>query len=563
MTHDIFYQNEIEYARSLLKSDCHDYVVIGQEGNYFFEILKCILGSCTDKKSENVCVIGVVYGSDKKEEILNKLSDAVSEYNCKKCIICDNNSLNPDLRGITVSEREYIFLSKEKNIVEKAKELSKKVPLSLLIFDEIIGPGCKLEDKFCFADGKISVTDVDNSVVNGYTYIRDAISAIIIAVQKLKCGNIYNISSFKATDAEIKQEIYNVFSESFSLQCSLSPQVNQSVKALCPLKIKGAGFVSTDLKTALYLTISSHYGFEYNYGKNLPQYCSKLGILKKTELVILEEIDRICKENDIKYFLTGGTLLGAVRYGHSIPWDDDLDIGMLRSDFEKFRKICPEAINKAKFAYSSRLTEENYRNPFDKVRLKNTYFSTGLLTDNKIQDGVFVDIFVYDKTSSNVKIQKLHINLIKLAHRFLYIKKDFKLEDSFNGYKLSLILKPFVKLIPVKLIYKFSNNTFTIFDKKKADYLIDGTGLNINRGAFKKSCIEGLTELDFEGFKAPVPVNYDEFLKHVYGEKYLEEPHLYQRSGTHNFVRLDLGEYITDESAILSEQSLDGELCDL
>ncbi len=560
MTRDIFYQNEIEYARSFLKSDCYDYVIIGQDGDYLFETLKCVFKPCSDKKSENVCVIGVIYGSVNKEEILQKVSDTVSTYNCKKCIICDNNSLRPDSRGITVSEREYIFLTDEKNIVEKAKELSQKVPLNLLVFDEIIGPGCKVKDNFRFADGKISVSDEDIANVYGYTYIRDTLTAIVMAVQKLKKGNIYNVSSFKASDFEIKQEIYKLFSEKFSLECSLSRKGSQKVKALCSLKISSSGFVPTDIRNALYLTVSSHYGFEYDYGKNLPQYCSKLDILKKTELEILKEIDRICKENDIKYFLTGGSLLGAVRYGHSIPWDDDLDIGMLRSDFEKFRKICPELIDKTRFAYSSRTTEENYRNPFDKVRLKNTYFSTGVLSDNKIQDGVFVDVFVYDTTSPKLKMQKIHINLIKIAHRFLYIKKAFKIEDSFKGYKLSLIVKPFVKLIPVKVIYRFSNKTFTIFRKKKSDYLIDGTGLNIDRGAFKRSCVEELTEMDFEGVKVPVPVNYDEFLKHIYGENYLEEPPIFQRVGTHDFIRLDLGEYIADESDVLCEQSLDGEL---
>ena len=468
--------------------------------------------------------------------------------------------MKPDSRGITVSEREYIFLTDEKNIVEKIKEMSKKVSVNLLVFDEIIGPGCKLREKFCFDDGKITISDEDMTGVYGYTYIRDALSAIILASQKLKTGNIYNVSSFKASDLEIKQEFYKLFSESFSLECCVSQQSGQKVRALCSLKIESRGFVPTNMKDALYLTASSHYGFPYDYGKNLPQYCSKLSILKKSELEILKEIDRICKENDIKYFLTGGSLLGAVRYGHSIPWDDDLDIGMLRNDFEKFRKICPGAIDKAKFAYSSRITEEDYRNPFDKVRLKNTYFSTGLLSDNKNQDGVFVDIFVYDATSAKLKMQKFHINLIKIAHRFLYIKKAFKIDDSFKGYKLSLILKPFFKFIPVNVIYRFSNKTFTIYRKKKSDYLIDGTGLNIDRGAFRRSCVEELTEMDFEGMKVPVPVNYDEFLKHIYGEKYLEEPPIFQREGTHNFIRLDLGEYITDESTVYEEQSLEGEL---
>lgn len=560
MTHNIFYQNEIEYARSLLKTDCSDYVIIGEAGDYLFETLKDVFKPCSDKKAENVCVIGVIYGSDNKEKLLQNISDAVSEYNCRKCIICDGNSLKPDSRGITVSEREYIFLTDEKNIVEKIKEMSKKVSVNLLVFDEIIGPGCKLREKFCFDDGKITISDEDMTGVYGYTYIRDALSAIILASQKLKTGNIYNVSSFKASDLEIKQEFYKLFSESFSLECCVSQQSGQKVRALCSLKIESRGFVPTDMKDALYLTASSHYGFPYDYGKNLPQYCSKLSILKKSELEILKEIDRICKENDIKYFLTGGSLLGAVRYGHSIPWDDDLDIGMLREDFEKFRKICPEVIDKTRFAYASYTTEKNCHYLFDKIRLKNTYFSTEFSSQYKIQDGVFIDVFVYDTTSPSVKKQKFHINLVKTAIRFLNVKWTGKADKSMNGYKLSLIIKPFVRFISFRLLHSFSDKALMFYSKKKSDYLIDGTGLNINRGAFKRSFVEELTEMDFEGMKVPVPVNYDEFLKHVYGENYLEEPCLYQRSGTHNFVRLDLGEYITDKSYDLSEQSLDGEL---
>ncbi len=560
MKADVFYQSEIEYVRSCMKSDYYDFIIIGDEGNYFFESLKDVLCNSLKVASDDVCVIAVLCGSTHKSDIMKQVAEIVSSGKCKKCIICDDNGLPYNNKGVVVSEREFMCLTEDKSVIEKSETLQKIVSTNLLIFDKIIGPGSQNLNFINVTDSKISVADKDASVVRGYTYLRDALCAVLLSLNKLKSGNIYNVSSFKVSDYEMKQKIHALFSDKFSFSCELDVQTEKVTKALCPLKIKSCGFTETDFESAVYLTFSSAFGFDYDYSKNLSQYCSKLDILKKIETEILKEIDRICKKNGIKYFLTGGSLLGAVRYGKSIPWDDDLDIGMLRDDFEKFRKVCPQEIDGTRFTYASHTTEKNCHYLFDKIRLKNTYFSTGFSSQYKIEDGVFVDVFVYDATSSQKKKQSLHINLVKSAIRFLNLRWTGKADRSMNGYMLTRLAKPFVMKIPFKTLHRFSDNMLKLYHKKDSEFLIDGTGLNINRGAFKKEFLENLTEIDFEGICVPIPEKYDDFLKHVYGENYLSEPHLYQRTGTHDFVRLDLGEYITDNWEINKQQSLNGEL---
>lgn len=94
--------------------------------------------------------------------------------------------------------------------------------------------------------------------------------------------------------------------------------------------------------------------------------------LRKEQIAILDEIVRICNDNGIKYFLDYGTLLGAVRHKGYIPWDDDIDIGMLRSDYEKFIKSYPSDKNNKYFVQTLE-TDPNYWHSYARIRKKNTF----------------------------------------------------------------------------------------------------------------------------------------------------------------------------------------------
>ena len=570
---DVFYESEKEYARSVFlkyKADFSHYVILGDEDDYLFSTLKDLLALTNVSfstnyqpfSSQNFCVICLAHSVGYKESILQETENLISDHCCNKCVIFDKNRLDKNSDGLYISEREYDFLCKYDPAFTNAKLFNKRVPTVLLRSDEIVGPGVGFEDIFesVKKTERVTISDKDSGDVCGYTYIRDALTSIVMAIGKLKTGNVYNVSSFSFSIRDFKHILYNLFKEKFSLACLVEKQNDFSVKALCSLKIVSDGLSLASAEDAVYAMASSYFGLPYDYSKRLPQYCGKLDMLKKLELDMLKEIDRICRKHNINYFLSGGTLLGAVRYGKSIPWDDDLDIGMLRDDFEKFRKVCPRELEKTNFVYASFDTEPDCHYLFDKIRLRNTYFSTEFSSGYRIQNGVFIDVFVYDNTFKSSKLQSLHINLVKTAIRFMNLKWTNKVDKNMNGYLLSVLIRPILKLLTFKTLHGFSEKALSFCRKLKSDYLIDGTGLNINRGAFDRKCLEDIIEIDFEGLSVPIPRNYDAFLKHVYGENYIEEPPLYMRGGTHDFVRLDLGEYISDDISVDSEQSLVGEL---
>lgn len=117
--------------------------------------------------------------------------------------------------------------------------------------------------------------------------------------------------------------------------------------------------------------------------------------LQLAQLAILHDIDAVCKAHGIAYFLDSGTALGAIRHGSFIPWDDDIDLGMARDDYDRFLSVAPEALAE-KYEVCFPGKTPNYAPMFAKVMQKGTKFHTQETMDASFDQGIFVDVFPYD-----------------------------------------------------------------------------------------------------------------------------------------------------------------------
>ena len=123
--------------------------------------------------------------------------------------------------------------------------------------------------------------------------------------------------------------------------------------------------------------------------------------LQLTELEMLCEVRRICDKHDISYQIIAGTLLGAVRHGGFIPWDDDADVAMLRPEYERFRKACRTELDTSRFEFQDDRNTPGYRWGYGKLRRKNTLFLREHQENMPYFQGVFIDIFPLDEVPSN------------------------------------------------------------------------------------------------------------------------------------------------------------------
>ena len=254
--------------------------------------------------------------------------------------------------------------------------------------------------------------------------------------------------------------------------------------------------------------------------------------IQMISLKILEYVDKICRENNLKYSLVGGTLIGAIRHKGFIPWDDDVDIMMPRPDYEKFLEIMDKTESKKYKALYFSDKYPNYTYPFIKVvDLDTELYEKDFLRNEHM--GVFIDIFPadgYDEKKSRKTIKKVH-NLRAMCALSIS-KGNLKKPNQF----LKNTLKFFLSFIAKPLGYKFWLKKIDKQVKKckYEDYDLSASysGSYMYKEIFKKSLYDEMIEVPFENKKFYAFKNYDEYLRNIYGD-YMTPPPENKRNPHH------------------------------
>ena len=259
--------------------------------------------------------------------------------------------------------------------------------------------------------------------------------------------------------------------------------------------------------------------------------------LQTTELEILKQIHLFCELNDIKYSLYAGTLLGAVRHKGFIPWDDDIDIVMTRSEYSKF---CTAIKNKP----IKGLYFENYEiDPFcgtchSKVRKEGTLLLQEGEDENIGHHGIWVDIFPLDKISRERKFAD-KTRAIGRSIVFLTRSNVKNSEDQF----IKKLIRRIVRFVPINIrmqLLKNKSEQLIYLDELITDnysWASMSTLQNIDLYRFPKEITEEYTEIVFEDSKFMTFKDYDEFLKLIYGD-YLQLPPKSEQVFRHSPVKV-------------------------
>lgn len=241
---------------------------------------------------------------------------------------------------------------------------------------------------------------------------------------------------------------------------------------------------------------------------------SPLRNAQKRMLEILCCVDDICKAHNIDYWLTYGSLLGAVRHGGFIPWDDDLDIEMLEKDYKKLLPILEKELP-PNLCLQNRKHEKHFINNFTKVRdKKSRVFETTPMIKRYAEHGLFIDIFPIKRTWKPLTI-------ISGYWHYCCYKLSIKSEST---HKISLLLSWILYNVVCPIF-----NFITIFFHDKDYHITYGTWFFQER---KGKDIFPVDSIEFEGRKFPCPHDSDSYLKRLYGDymKLPDEKHIHMNS---------------------------------
>ena len=270
--------------------------------------------------------------------------------------------------------------------------------------------------------------------------------------------------------------------------------------------------------------------------------------LHKVQLEILGDFIQVCEKYKLAYFAIYGTALGAVRHQGFIPWDDDIDVGMLRVDYDRFLEIFQQELSE-KYALLTPEIDDRYACTVTHIQKKGTKFISEMSQDLKCEQCIFIDVFPFDYVAEDAKGQIKQERRTNFWGKLLFLAGTAYPIIPLKGLAGTLagaackLIHGFLKLFRIspKTLYRKYLRAVTAYNSgEKKEYVTSFE----NEGSLKNKILEKeiypLQKAKFENLEINLPANNDEFLKKVYGD-YMQLPPEDQRVN-HRPLIIDFGD---------------------
>ena len=259
-------------------------------------------------------------------------------------------------------------------------------------------------------------------------------------------------------------------------------------------------------------------------------------------LMLADELIRICNLHNLKTFMIAGTLLGAIRHKGFIPWDDDMDFGMSRNDFEKFLMVAPTEMNGNIFELKYDRNEKFYAGNYAKLMLKGTSLVEDSSKEVNMHQGIFIDIFPVDAISDNKMQAFIQLKSFWVYRNLLWVKCGYGDDDRRKqfSYKVTKLL---ASLFSISALKSLKHSAISKYSGMKTEKVVvsDGT-YGLSKETLKSEWVSEITYYPFENRSYPGISDYDSYLSYFYGD-YMKLPPEDKRNH-HGRLMVEFGPYL-------------------
>lgn len=257
--------------------------------------------------------------------------------------------------------------------------------------------------------------------------------------------------------------------------------------------------------------------------------------IQMVQLEMLAEVDRICRKCGIKYNIIAGTMLGAVRHGGYIPWDDDADVAFLRPEYERFRDVVKTELDTGRFYFQDNRRTKGYRWGYGKLRRKNTLFLREHQEHMPYSQGIFIDLFPLDGVPDNYILRGIQNFECFCIRKLLWSEVGQVADKSFLKRQWFHLLAK----VPEKVIWRHYYRMVAKANRRKTRMVrILTFPTPNNEYGYYRNWYESSAGIGFEGHTLQGVKDYDSYLSFKFGD-YMELPPKAMRK-THPVSRLKL-----------------------
>ena len=243
------------------------------------------------------------------------------------------------------------------------------------------------------------------------------------------------------------------------------------------------------------------------------------------QLELMRIVDEFCLKNNIRYYLIAGSCLGAIRHGGFIPWDDDIDIALMRDDYDRFIDLFGRSCEHGKYSIQNYFTDSHFVPALSRICIEGTYMDIPSERHLKNRKNTYIDIFPLDNVPDDLKNRKRQKNSLKIIDFLMNLKQYHVYRGTLSERLIKRIVSLMLTVLPLKFLQRVRYRIMTEYSSVETSCVCSTTSkYGYDKQIIDRAVYGEPVRTMFDGIEVNIPRQTETYLRILYGSNYMQLP---------------------------------------